>query len=356
MKKRKLLFIFTGGTIGSTLSEDYICVDEKKPYQLIEQYRERYGIDFAYDTLNPYTILSENNNGSWMSQLANCLLENLDKGYDGIIVTHGTDTLPYAAALLSSITGAGQFKSALELPICLVSSAYPLEDERQNAIDNLYVAIKVVEAGYKGVFVPYRNQDGICYIHYGHKLLASSAFSPDFFSLKDQYFARMEEGRLKIRVEGEEERQKEENALLKAVAEKVQKKENALLKTTAEKLQKLQKQKREGISLPESCRQILWIHPYPGLSYPKLSEETRAILHETYHSGTLNTADPEGKAFFEEAYKRGIPVYLTGVSEGISYESTSLFEELHLIPLYDMAPIAAYVSLWLLLSLSADDS
>ena len=321
MKKRKLLFVFTGGTIGSTASEEYICVDEKKPYQLLEKYRAEYGIDFAYDSLNPYTILSENNNGSWMSALANCLLENLDKGYDGIIVTHGTDTLPYSAALLSCLGGMAK------LPVCLVSSAYPLEDERQNAIDNLYAAIKVIESGHKGVFVPYRNQDGITYIHHGWKLLASSAFSPDFFSIKDQYFARMEEGRLKIRME-EDFKEDQIHPLLKAAEEKLQKEKEMLL--------------------PESCRQILWIHPYPGLSYPKIPKETRVILHESYHSGTINTADLAAKAFFEEAYERKIPVYLAGVSEGISYESTRLFEKLHLIPLYDLAPIAAYVSLWLL--------
>ena len=320
MKKRKLLFIFTGGTIGSTVSEEYICVDEKKPYQLLEKYRAEYGIDFAYDTLKPYTILSENNNGIWMSELANCLLENLDRDYDGIIVTHGTDTLPYSAALLSCLA------AKVKIPVCLVSSAYPLEDERQNAIDNLYGAIKIIEAGFRGVFVPYRNQDGITYIHHGWKLLASAAFSSDFFSLKDQYFARIEEGDLKIRREEvfeEEQRPK-------------------LLKEAEEKLEK---QKR--VMLPESCRQILWIHPYPGLPYPEIPEGTRAILHESYHSGTFNTADSAGKAFFEEAYERKIPLYLTGVSEGISYESTRLFEDLHLIPLYDMAPIAAYVSLWL---------
>ena len=325
MKKRKLLFIFTGGTIGSTVSEEYICVDEKKPYQLLEKYRAEYGIDFAYDTLNPYTILSENNNGIWMSALGSCLLENLDKGYDGIIVTHGTDTLPYSAALLSCLAGKAK------LPICLVSSAYPLEDERQNAIDNLHAAIKLIEAGHRGVFVPYRNQDGVIYIHYGWKLLASSAFSPDFFSLKDQYFAILEEGRLQIREKAEgEESQK-----------------NPFLKDAEEKLLKQKK-----VMLSENCRQILWIHPYPGLPYPKIPDGTRAILHESYHSGTFNTADPEAKAFFDEAYERKIPLYLTGVSEGISYESTRLFEELHLIPLYDLAPIMAYVSLWLREALS----
>ena len=57
----RILFVFTGGTIGSTLSGDIISTDEGKSYRIIEAYRERFGIDFEYDMLEPYTALSENN-------------------------------------------------------------------------------------------------------------------------------------------------------------------------------------------------------------------------------------------------------------------------------------------------------
>ena len=47
----KLLFIFTGGTIGSTQSGDFISVDKNKSYLIIESYRKHYEIDFEYKTI-----------------------------------------------------------------------------------------------------------------------------------------------------------------------------------------------------------------------------------------------------------------------------------------------------------------
>ena len=94
----KLLFIFTGGTIGSTLDGAYISPDRSKAYRLIEAYAEKYGIDFEYDLTEPYTSLSENNTGLQIKALCSSVKASLGQGYDGIIVTHGSDTLQYSAA------------------------------------------------------------------------------------------------------------------------------------------------------------------------------------------------------------------------------------------------------------------
>ena len=119
----KFLFVFTGGTIGSTVKGEYISTDVKKPYILIEGYKERYGELGAYDTLTPYTILSENLNGKHMTALIKTVKDNLNGGYEGIIVTHGTDTLAYSASALSYALG------NCKVPVCLVSANYPLENK-----------------------------------------------------------------------------------------------------------------------------------------------------------------------------------------------------------------------------------
>jgi len=96
----KILFIFTGGTIGSTLKDgNVIATDEKKSYKIIEAYGKKYTIDFEYDVCEPYTELSENNTGEHIRMLSTCIRSKLDCGYDGIIITHGTDTLQYSAAM-----------------------------------------------------------------------------------------------------------------------------------------------------------------------------------------------------------------------------------------------------------------
>ena len=111
----------------------------------------------------------------------------MDEKYDGIIVTHGTDTLPYSAAALSYALGNDC------IPVCIVSSNYPISDERANGIDNLHGAIRLMESGYTtgetgnddkdagihcGVFVSYRNHDGVIYIHRASRLLETAAFQP----------------------------------------------------------------------------------------------------------------------------------------------------------------------------------
>ena len=97
----KILFVFTGGTIGSTLKKDnVISTDSKKAYKIIKAYSKKYAIDFDYDIAEPYTALSENNTGEHIRMLAPCIKGKRDAGYDGISVTHGTDTLQYSASAL----------------------------------------------------------------------------------------------------------------------------------------------------------------------------------------------------------------------------------------------------------------
>ena len=69
----KILFLFTGGTIGSTVHGGFIGTDRKKPYLLLESYRKKYGIDFEFEAESPYTSLSENNTGSTIHTLCACV-------------------------------------------------------------------------------------------------------------------------------------------------------------------------------------------------------------------------------------------------------------------------------------------
>ena len=307
----KLLFIFTGGTIGSTTNGEYISVDAKKPYLLLNSYAEKHTLP-DYDTAQPYTALSENLTGTELSALIACVRKNLSK-YDGIIITHGTDTLQYTAAALAYAFGNST------QPIVLVSSNHPLEHPNANAIPNLFGAVSFIMAqGGSGVFVSYKNPaDTKISIHRGTRLLASEPFSDAFYSLKHQAYGFIDS------TDGTFERNPEYH-------------ESA--------------DKTEPFSVGElspCAEQILRISPCTGLSYPPIYAKIRYILHETYHSGTLNTVSPSAISFFEEAKRRGIPIFATGISSGISYESTRYFDTFGIRPLGEIAPIAAYMKLWL---------
>ena len=307
----KLLFLFTGGTIGSTTKGDTISTDSAKPYLLLEAYRKAYGLNIDYDAAEPYTSLSENNTGETLRLLCASVGEYLAKGgYDGIVVTHGTDTLQYSAAALSYAF------ADTKIPICLVSSNFPIEDKRANGIKNLHGAIRfITEVGTPGVFVPYKNRGEALRIHRGTRLLPSTAFSDRVESVCGSYMGTFRDGEPFRPHRG----YKEAPDAIPAFG---------------------------ALDIPCYCREIIILEPYPGKCYPPLSERVRYVLHASYHSGTINTEATTTAEFFGEAHSRGITCFLTGAAPGTAYESTALFKELGIAPLYNLSPIAAFVKLW----------
>ena len=105
----KVLLIVTGGTIGSTQSNGYIGLEEQSKYLLLSLYLEKMKsqgageLDVEFIVTSPYQLLSENSSGKVLGQLAESIHAGLgqakQEGCQGIIVTHGTDTLAYSAAM-----------------------------------------------------------------------------------------------------------------------------------------------------------------------------------------------------------------------------------------------------------------
>jgi len=298
----KILVMFTGGTIGSKSNGEYISVNSNNNYRIIEEYHKaagRCGPDdksIIFDTTEVYTLLSENLDGEHLRILGKsvrAVLEgNHETGYDGIIITHGSDTIQYSAAMLDLL-----FPTA-KIPIMLVASNHVLDDEAANGIANFCAAVDaILEKKITGVHVPYLNSDGKMYIHKGACLLPHLPYSDDLFSTP------------------------------------------FCIDT-----------KDVTLHLPTSSESdILVIHPYPGMSYPVFTEKNvpKYILLNTYHSGTLVCNSSDARRFFRDAHTLGIPVFLTGAETGISYESTSVFDELYIEVLPPASPIAAYMLLWL---------
>ena len=180
----KLLFVFTGGTIGSTEISKSIGLEHGKGYRLIEAYREKYSVDFSYDTVEPYTLLSENLTGEHIRSLVGCVLDGIREGYDGIVVTHGTDTLQYTSAAI------GYCVPIDSIPVCIVSANRPIEHPHSNGLTNLHAAITfIIEGRGGGVFVPYLNDgEDITYIHRATRLMGGIPFSDRVESIKGGYY------------------------------------------------------------------------------------------------------------------------------------------------------------------------
>ena len=84
------------------------------------------------------------------------------------------------------------------------------------------------------------------------------------------------------------------------------------------------------------------------MKYPPLTDDCKAVLLDSYHSGTIRTDGKELEIFCREAENKKIPVYLTGSQDGFNYESKQRYSELGIKVLPVSSPILAYVKLWLI--------
>ena len=306
----KILFVFTGGTIGSKLKDGYISTDNDIPYALINSYSQKYGIDFEYDISAPFTELSENNNGLTLKNLIFSI--DLSAKYNGIVIMHGTDTLQYTSAALSYYFGLSN------IPICLVSSNYPIDNEKANGLYNLFAAISLIKSkGHKGIFTVYKNcGEEKIRVHRASRLLFHDAFSDGLRSALGREYGYIDNSGSFFK----SDEYTESNDFLPAP---------------------------NINNLTERAENILWLRAFVGMTFPVLSDNLKYILIDAYHSGTVDTKSNMARAFFEEAKRRNIKVFLSGASELDPYESMSAFDELSIIPIAKISPIALYIKLWL---------
>lgn len=298
--------IFTGGTIGSSVNGDYISTDSAKSYKLISMYEKKYGReDFLTD--RPCEILSENITCRDYEVIVGAVQKMMEAYVDGIILTHGSDTIQYTAALLSYVIRA-------DIPIMIVCSNYVLEDDRANGMKNFRAAVDFIKNKYgKGIFVPYAGADGITRIFYGNNILKHDIYSDELRALGDAYYGYYE---------GESFTEcKKDNPCIVNVT----------------------------YSLPVQLTEfsdVLVINPYPGMKYPD-PEGYKAVLHTTYHSGTICTKNEDLYAFAKKAKEKNIPVYLLGTNDGTEYESCKEYKKFGFISLPHMTEISAYIEIWL---------
>ena len=302
----KILVIFTGGTIGSAVSDGWISPSADMKYLLLEKYREITGDDTEFSTLNPYTILSENLSSENLNSLIETVSSNIDF-YDGIIVTHGSDTLQYAGSALSYAFGCKC------IPIVAVASNYPIEDERANGIDNFIGAVEFIKSqSGRGVFISYKNKDNPVHIHRATRTICHMEANDELFSIDSQPFAYFD-GKITI---NKNYKHSDNCTFVK----------NAVF-----------------------CENsgILTINVLPGESYNYDLSQYNAVILKPYHSGTLNTASENFRNFCKSAKIKGVPVFVVNAAEGVTYSSSKEFESLGVIALPMCSFPAIYMKIWL---------
>ncbi len=302
----KILVVFTGGTIGSTVSDGWIAPTDEMKYLLIKKYREITGDDTEFATLNPYTILSENLSSEHLNILTDAVVSNIAL-YDGIIVTHGSDTLQYSASALAYAVGCES------VPVVLVSSNFPLEDERANGIYNFIGAVEFIKSQTgRGVFVSYRNKTGPVQIHRATRTICHMEANDELYSIDNEPFAYFE------------------NSII--INENYKKSGYSSLLNNA-----------------FYCENpgILVVNVLPGECYDYDLSQYKAVIFRPYHSGTLNTSSEKLKNFCERAKNRRIPAFLVNASVGTTYISSKEFDDMGLTVLPMCSFPAIYMKVWL---------
>jgi len=133
--KRKVLLIYTGGTIGmekdyetgSLRAFDFGNIFEKMPEMTLMECEV-----FVHPFSKPLDS-SDMGPEEWKI-IAHYIHKNYDK-YDGFLVLHGTDTMSYTASALSFML------KGLKKPVILTGSQLPIGDLRTDAKENLLTSL-----------------------------------------------------------------------------------------------------------------------------------------------------------------------------------------------------------------------
>ncbi len=117
------------------------------------------------DAMLLYNILSENMTPQNWIELAREVYDSIKKGYDGIIITHGTDTMHYTASALA-------FMLRTPVPVVLVGAQRSSDRPSSDAAMNLFCAAKAATSDLGEVVVVMHGttSDDFCYIHRGVKV------------------------------------------------------------------------------------------------------------------------------------------------------------------------------------------
>ncbi len=138
-----------------------------------------------------FNILSENMTPENWQTTAIAAAEELNKGADGVVIAHGTDTLGYTSAALSFML------KDLCKPVVLVGSQRSSDRPSSDSAMNLLCAAKVAVSDAAGVFVVMHGtlSDDVCNVHLGTKVRKMHSSRRDaFHSVNALPIGRVAEG------------------------------------------------------------------------------------------------------------------------------------------------------------------
>ncbi len=279
---RKISVITTGGTIGSYLAKDLVWLDsaELQISNEINKVKEKLGCEIVTDSaLNKHS--EDIFPSDWAKILSSIKAAN-DSDSDGVIVTHGTDSLSFtvAAALC--------FRNMWTKKICFTGAYYAPNHPNSDAQLNLAASLEFVlnsNSSYKnGVFVAFR-ADGE---NKQARIIRGESLKP--MNYDDEYFKSAYNEKVADYLLGNDA-----SGTSIVFSENVCESKNPCL--DSDKLP-------QADSIKLACSKVAMITLYPGIDKKFLAAAIAGreiLIIQAYHCGTGPVFDSDLLSFIQES-------------------------------------------------------
>ena len=144
-QKKHILLLTTGGTIASLPGGEGL---EPQRSEVMERELTMLRTYYQITVKDVLCLDSSNIRPEEWQSIARHIFE-LRQGYDGIVVSHGTDTMAYSASAVTFML------PNIDVPVVFTGSQLPLADVLSDGPDNLRTAFAMAASGVPGVFLAF---------------------------------------------------------------------------------------------------------------------------------------------------------------------------------------------------------
>ena len=144
-QKKHILLLTTGGTIASVPGGEGL---EPQRSEVMERELTMLRTYYTITVKDVLCLDSSNICPEEWQRIAQHIFE-LRQGYDGIVVSHGTDTMAYTASAVTFML------PNIDVPVVFTGSQLPLADILSDGPDNLRTAFAMAASGVPGVFLAF---------------------------------------------------------------------------------------------------------------------------------------------------------------------------------------------------------